>query len=263
MIHVRNIDFGYTEKLLLRELSLHVKEGEVLTIVGPNGSGKSTVLKQIAKLLNPSGGDITIDGKALHTYSAKEFSRTVATLSQHHHAPADFTVEDLIRYGRTPHLSWFERVGKEDQQIIDHVIDKLGLEAYRDRPVAMLSGGERQRAWIGMALAQRPKVLLLDEPTTFLDICHQLEILDIVKSLNETLGLTVIMVLHDLNQACQYSDRVCVMKDGQIIEVGCPNQVICPRIIEEVYQVHADVELCNQTGCMHIRPLRVKKKEHA
>jgi len=261
MIKMKNIDFAYQEKSILSNLNLEVKCGEILTIVGPNGSGKSTILKNISKLLKPSSGEIFIDGKSINTLSSKNFSKTVATLGQHHISPGDFTVTDLISYGRIPHKAWYQAIGNKDKEIVDWVIEKMNLQTYKDKPVSQLSGGERQRAWIGMALAQSPKILLLDEPTTYLDICHQLEILDLVEELNQTLKITVVMVLHDLNQASRYSHRLCVMQNGSIVALGCPKKVICPHLLRKVYRVNAEVyNDCNQK-CPHIRPLGVIKNK--
>ncbi|QUI22421.1 ABC transporter ATP-binding protein [Vallitalea pronyensis] len=257
MIRLQNIVFSYNEKPFIDELSLHIKKGEILSIVGPNGSGKSTILKNITRKLDYAKGAIYIEQENIRGLSPKKIAKKMASLSQHQGSTVDFTVRQLIHYGRMPHKKWYEPLGDDDQQQINWAMDKTGVVQLADQPVMTLSGGERQRVWIAMTLAQNPKVLLLDEPTTYLDICHQLEILDLIHELNKELNMTVIMVLHDLNQACQYSHRVCVMKEGRIECLGKPQEIFCSKLIRDVYRVEAVVS--HEEGKVHIRPMKVFK----
>lgn len=258
MIQLQNIVFSYDERPFINDLSLHIKEGEILSIVGPNGSGKSTILKNITRKLDYAKGAIYIEQENIRKLSSKKIAKKMASLSQHHGSPADFTTRQLIHYGRMPHKKWYEPISDYDRQQIEWAMEKTGVEHLADQPVIALSGGERQRVWIAMTLAQNPKILLLDEPTTYLDICHQLEVLDLIRELNKELNMTVVMVLHDLNQACQYSQRVCVMKEGRIECIGEPEDIFCSELIRDVYRVEAVVSN-DEEGKVHIRPVKVFK----
>lgn len=256
MIKLNNISFSYDEKSILRQLNLEIQKGEILSIVGPNGSGKSTILKNITKKLSYHEGTIYIEEDDLKSIPSKKMAKKLASLSQHQSSPSDFTVKQLVNYGRMPHKKWFEPISDNDKQQIEWAMEKTGVKKLENYPVLALSGGERQRVWIAMTLAQNPKILLLDEPTTYLDICHQLEVLDLVKELNDELNMTIVMVLHDLNQACKYSDRVCVMKDGIIKRIGKPEKVFTSALIKDVYNVEAIVSPAEE-GKIHIRPIKV------
>ncbi|WP_138206286.1 ABC transporter ATP-binding protein [Haloimpatiens lingqiaonensis] len=247
MLRVNEFKVGYDNKVVVKDFSMHVKKGEVVTIIGPNGSGKSTVLKAIGRLLKPMDGTVYLDGKSIWNMKGKEIAKEMACLSQHNFAPEDMSVKKLIGFGRNPHKNWLEGLNKEDESIVEWAIEKTNLKHIEDKGMMNISGGERQRAWIAMALAQKPKILLLDEPTTYLDINNQIEILDLVKELNEKLQLTVIMVLHDLNQAAKYSDRVLVIKDGNIKGVGKPENILNEKLIKDVYKVEMNI-LRNQFG---------------
>jgi len=247
MLKIDNFSVGYDTKVIVKNFNLHVKKGDMLTIIGPNGSGKSTVLKAIGRLLNPMDGVVYLDNKLLSEMSNKEIAKEMACLSQHNSTPKDMTIRKIVGFGRTPHKGWFESLNKEDEGIIDWAIEKTNLKRLQDENIVNISGGERQRAWIAMALAQKPKILLLDEPTTYLDINNQIEILELVKELNEKLKLTVIMVLHDLNQAAKYSNRVLVIKNGEIKAQGKPEEVLDEQLIREVYNVDMKI-LKNQLG---------------
>lgn len=181
MIKIQNINFSYGEKPFLENLDLHIKKGEILSIVGPNGSGKSTVLKNITRKLQYSKGTILLDSEDVCNMSPKCIAKKMASLAQHQGSPLDFTVRDLIYYGRLPHKKWYETMSEEDHKKIEWAMKKTGVKEMENHPVMSLSGGERQRVWIAMTLAQDPRVLLLDEPTTYLDICHQLEVLDLIR----------------------------------------------------------------------------------
>lgn len=258
MIELNKISFSYNDMPFINDLNLVINKGEILSIVGPNGSGKSTILKNITKKLEYQEGNILIDKDDIRNLSAKKIAKKLAALSQHHGSPSDFTVKQLVLYGRIPHKKWYEPMSDYDKEQINWAMEKTGVMYLADKPVNSLSGGERQRVWIAMTLARNPKILLLDEPTTYLDICHQLEILDLIKELNKELNMTVVMVLHDLNQACRYSHRVCVMKSGNIEKIGEPNKVFSSSLIRDVYKVEAIVAH-DEDGKVHIRPIKVFK----
>jgi iron complex transport system ATP-binding protein len=255
MIEASNLKISYENKIVVEDFDIKVNPGEIISLIGPNGSGKSTVLKVISRLMKSLEGVVHLDGADIHRLSTKEVAKKLAILPQTHHNPPDFTVDELVSYGRTPHRKWYETRTKEDDEVIDWAIKQTRLEKYRDRSVNNLSGGERQRAWIATALAQSPKVLLLDEPTTYLDICHQLEVMELVTRLNKELGITVIMVLHDLNQAARYSHRLVVIKDGKFVCQGQPNNVLTVDLLRKVYNVEAEVICDKQSGKPVFLPL--------
>ncbi|MCR8644515.1 ABC transporter ATP-binding protein [Paenibacillus sp. N1-5-1-14] len=256
MLQAIDLTISYDGNAIVKNVTLQVEEGEIVSIIGPNGSGKSTLLKGISRMIPCESGRVCIAGQELKDMHTKRISQMMCILCQQNQTPADMTVEELVSYGRFPHKKWYERLSSSDHEIIDWAIEKTGLSTYRKRHVNSLSGGEAQRAWIAMALAQRPKVLLLDEPTTYLDIAHQLEVLELVRSLNKELGITVIMVLHDLNQASTYSDRICVIRNGVVALSGKPSEVLTHEMIRDVYGVEAEVEFINGEKAPRIHPLR-------
>lgn len=241
MLTVDGISIRYEQKSVIHNFSFSVKQGEVLSIIGPNGSGKSTLLKAVSRLIPYHAGTVTLDGVNINTLSSKQAARKMCILSQKNQAPSDMTVVHLVSYGRYPHKKWFEKLDQEDMAIVEWALEKTKLISYKDRTVASLSGGESQRAWIAMALAQRPQILLLDEPTTYLDISHQHEVLELVRELNQTMGMTIVMVLHDLNQASCYSDSIVVVQDGEKAMNGTPREVMTTEMIRQVYRMDAEV----------------------
>ncbi|EPY2284677.1 ABC transporter ATP-binding protein [Clostridium sporogenes] len=247
MINIQDFTIGYNNKVIVKNFNLRVDKGDMLTIIGPNGSGKSTVLKAIGRLLKPMEGIIHLDGKLLWDMSNKDIAKEMACLSQHNRAPKDMTIRRIVGFGRNPHKAWFESLNKEDEEIIDWALENTNLKHMENKKITSVSGGETQRAWLAMALAQKPKVLLLDEPTTYLDINNQIEILELVRQLNENLKLTVVMVLHDLNQAAKYSNRVLVLKNGEIQALGKPEEILNKKLIRDVYSVDMNI-LKNQFG---------------
>ncbi|NLK75612.1 MAG: ABC transporter ATP-binding protein [Clostridiales bacterium] len=257
MIEAKNLKIAYDEKIVIDDFSFNIKKGEMVSIIGPNGSGKSTVLKTISKLIKQKDGVVYLDKEDMSTMEIKNIAKKMSSLSQHNRSPEDITVRELVYYGRLPHKKWYEGRSKKDDEIIDWAISHTTLLGYEDKKVAQLSGGERQRVWIAMALAQRPKILLLDEPTTYLDICHQLEVMELVKALNKELDLTVIMVLHDLSQAAKYSDRLLIIREGKLVAEGKPCEILTEDLIREVYKVETYIykELIN--GEIIIHPLGI------
>lgn len=245
-INAEKILFGYRESTVLKGVSLDFIKPEIVTIIGPNGSGKSTLLKALCRLLTPSEGAIYLNGKNIHQYPAKEVAKIISVLPQSPIAPGDMTVRDLAAFGRMPHQSFFSEFSEEDRLAIEDALNFTELTDMQFRRLDTLSGGERQRAWLAMALAQKPEILLLDEPTTYLDIHHQLELMELISHLHEVRNLTIIMVLHDLNHAARYSKRLIAIKSGQVIADGAVEEVFSEPILEHLYDVKAMVTTLKQ-----------------
>jgi iron complex transport system ATP-binding protein len=235
------ISLGYGDAMVVRDLSLTIPDGEITTIIGPNGCGKSTLLKSLARILRPSEGSVLLDGQVIHHYPTREVARRLGLLSQQAVVVPGITVADLVQRGRYPHQAFMQPPTKADAEAVEHALAVTGIEALRNRPVDQLSGGQRQRAWIAMAIAQDTPLLLLDEPTTFLDIPHQLEVIDLVQRLNREDGRTVVMVLHDINEAARASHHMVTMRDGQILHVGTPKEILRPEVLRDIYGVECDV----------------------
>jgi iron complex transport system ATP-binding protein len=235
------IDAGYDRRTVLRALDMDIGQGEIVALVGPNGSGKSTILRTLARVLKPTAGSVLLDGKAISSLSTREVARELAMLPQGPVLANDMTVEELIWMGRSPHQGLFGVPSKQDRDAVAWAIDETGVDGLRSRSMSTLSGGEKQRVWIAMALAQQPQILLLDEPTTFLDLSHQIEVLDLVRYLNREHGITVVMVLHDLNQAARYAGRIVVVNDGGVYCHGAPHEVLTPATLRSVFAVEARV----------------------
>ncbi|WP_080147159.1 ABC transporter ATP-binding protein [Marinilactibacillus piezotolerans] len=243
-----NLTIGYGKQDVLSELSLSIPESSLTCIIGPNGCGKSTMLKTIARLLKPARGTATLDGKVIHHESTKTIARQIAILTQSPQTPEDLTVKELVSYGRAPYLKGFGQLQAKDWERIHWALDQTQLLNQADRKVSALSGGQKQRVWIAMALAQDTEVLLLDEPTTFLDMAHQLEVLHVLEKLNQELGRTIVMVLHDLNHAAKFADYLIALRDGKIIKTGTPEEVMCPDTLREVFDIEASIVTDPQTG---------------
>lgn len=248
MIQATDLRIGYDSKIVVDGFGFAVGKGEIVSLIGPNGSGKSTVLKVMGRLMRQLGGAVCLDGHDIHKLPTKEVAKRLSTLSQYNVSPPDFTVEELVGYGRLPHRRWYEHRSNEDEQIVRWAIKQTRLENLSDRFVNSLSGGERQRAWIAMALAQKTEVLLLDEPTTYLDISHQIEVMELIAGLNKEYGITIVMVLHDLNQAVRYSHRLVVIKDGRLYAEGAPKDIFTREMLRCVYNVEAEVSLDRRIG---------------
>ena len=231
------LKIGYESRIVVPELDICINKKHITTIIGPNGSGKSTVLKALTRLLKYSGGAVHINGKDLQTLPASILAQYVGVLPQRHSTPPDFTVRDLVGYGRTPYQKWYQQNSPEDEAVVEWALRMTGAWELRDKSVMACSGGESQRVWIAVVLAQKPEILFLDEPTTYLDISYQLELMRLVKKLNRESSIGVVMVLHDLSQAMEVSDRIIVIKDGVKYAEGTPEEVITAKMLEEVYQV--------------------------
>ena len=259
MISCENLKVGYEERVIIDNLSLSIKKGEVVSIIGPNGCGKSTLLKSLSRMIKPVSGDIYIQSENIKSLKNKAISQKVCLLSQHNDAPGDLTVEELVYFGRIPHKKWYESKSKSDEELVNWAIENTGLTRYKNTPISSLSGGERQRAYIAQALCQKPDVLLLDEPTTYLDISYQLELMELVREINERLNITIVMVLHELNQASKYSDRLIIMKSGEIVSDGCPKEIINKEIIKKVYNIDCDIDNDPISNKPRIHPIQTIK----
>ncbi|QLG26455.1 ABC transporter ATP-binding protein [Halorarum halophilum] len=221
--------------------TLVVPAGEVTALVGPNGSGKSTLLRAMAGEMDPDRGSVLLDGKEVHSFAAKELARELGMLSQENVAPESTSVRELAMHGRYPHRGFFEPVDESDEQAVDRALELVGVDGLSDWPVGDLSGGQKQLAWLAMVLAQETEVLLLDEPTTYLDLHHQLRVLDAVRQLNADRGVTVAVVLHDIGQAARFADNLVALKDGEPYDWGPPDEVVTTDLVREVFGVEADV----------------------
>lgn len=244
MLKVKGLTCGYDRRFLLRDISFKVKKGEFLGIIGPNGSGKTTLLRAITKVLRPEKGEIILDEKDINHYGFKELAQKIAVVSQYVNSfGLNLTVREYVFLGRIPFRSRFQMLEtKQDKEIINQSLAITGILNLAQRPIVEMSGGERQCVIIARALAQEPQLLLLDEPTTHLDIGHQVKILDLIKRLNKERHLTVIIILHDLNLASEYCERLLLLKDGRIYRIGSPEEVLTYSIIEEVYGTLVVVE---------------------
>ena len=240
-VDCNDLQVGYGETVIIDDMTITIDKKQITSIIGPNGSGKSTVLKAATRLLNYQKGEVIINGRDIRKYKSKELSRYIGVLAQKHSAPADFRVKELVSYGRMPHLKPLSSFSREDYEIIDEVMKTTGVWHLRDKSIYECSGGETQRVWIATVLAQNPEILFLDEPTTYLDVSHQLEVMQLVKNLNKNTGVGIVMVLHDLGQALEVSDKIIVIKNGKKYSEGTPEEVITPKMLKEVYNVDADV----------------------
>ncbi|MFJ7950892.1 ABC transporter ATP-binding protein [Lysinibacillus sp. NPDC096418] len=237
-------------------VSTAIQKGKITTIIGPNGCGKSTLLGVMSRNNIPKSGHVSLESKDLIHYKPKEFAKKLAIVYQQNDVPKDLTIEKLVSFGRLPHNTMLKRNQEDDQKAIDWALSCTNLLEKRHNDLEALSGGERQRVWIAMALAQQSEILCLDEPTTYLDIYYQIELLELVKTLNEEHGLTIIMVLHDINQAIRYSDQIILMKTGQVVAEGAPRAVITKEVIKDVYGVDAIFNEDEQLG-LYMVPLGI------
>lgn len=248
MLKIDKLKFSYNNREILKKIDLYLEEREFVGIIGPNGSGKTTLLKNISRILSPDSGVIYLNQKLLNSYDTGELARFMAVVPQDTAVNYNFTVYDLIMMGRNPYQDRWGRVKKEDKEIVEEVMELTDTVEFRDKRINELSGGERQRVIIARALAQKPRVLLLDEPTASLDINYQREIFDLLASLNKDLDLTVIVVSHDLNLSSQYCSKLVLLKDGKIFKVGKPEEVLTARNIKEVYHTEVVVKNNPLTG---------------
>jgi len=237
----RKLTLAYDSTVIIRGLNLAIPQGQITTLVGPNGCGKSTLLRGMARLLKPKGGTVYLDGDAIAHLPTKTLAKRLGILPQSPTAPEGLTVRELVAQGRYPHQNWLQQWSQEDEFKVDAAIATTHLHDFANRPLDTLSGGQRQRAWIAMALAQDTDTLLLDEPTTYLDLAHQIEVLDLLYRLNRDANRTIVMVLHDLNMACRYSHHLVALRDGTVVAQGKPSQVVTDALVKQVFDLDSRI----------------------
>ena len=254
-LRTSQVVLSYDDRVVVDGLDLEVPDGRVTVVVGPNACGKSTLLRGLARMVRPTAGAVLLDGEAIHARPTREVARTLGLLPQHPTAPEGVCVADLVARGRHPHQRLLHRWTAEDRRAVAEAMALTGVLDLADRPVDQLSGGQRQRVWIAMALAQETELLLLDEPTTYLDLAHQVEMLDLVDRLNATRGTTVAMVLHDLNLAARYADHLVAMRDGRVVAEGRPADVVTADLVRDVFGLEACVTACPVAGTPLVVPV--------
>lgn len=240
-LQARELRLGYGETVVVDNLDFTVLDGTVTAVIGPNGCGKSTLLRALGRLLPTKRGVVLLDGKRIDRTPTREVAKVLGVLPQTPIAPEGLTVADLVARGRHPHQSWYRQWSSDDEAVVAEALSWTGMSEFAERTLDELSGGQRQRVWISMALAQGTDVLLLDEPTTFLDLAHQVDVLDLVERLHIEAGRTVVMVLHDLNLAARYAGRLVAMRDGRIVAQGTPSEVLTEEMLREVFDLEAQV----------------------
>lgn len=242
------LNIAYEERLIVEDLNIEIPQGKITALVGANGSGKSTILKTMARIMQPKGGTVLLDGKSIHKQSTREVAKQLAILPQNPTAPEGLTVTELVSYGRFPYQKGFGSLKAEDRKIVEWAVEVTGMTEFHDRPIDQLSGGQRQRAWIAMALAQETDILFLDEPTTFLDMAHQLEVLQLLEHLNTDAKRTIVMVVHDLNHAARYANHMIAIKKGKAQAVGSPADVMTCEVLRDVFGIEADIVTDPRSG---------------
>lgn len=259
-VNVAELYSGYGDKTILTDINLDIAAGKITTIIGSNACGKSTLLRTLSRLILPQQGKVLLDGKSIHRYPSRILAQHLGLLPQSPIAPDGITVGDLVSRGRHPHHSFFSRWSSEDDDAIAQALEVTNTAELIDRDLDELSGGQRQRVWIAMALAQKTDILLLDEPTTFLDIAHQIEVLDLLVDLNQSRGTTIVLVLHDINLAARYSDELIVMQQGQVFAHGSPKQVITEETVNHVFGLDNQIVVDPVSGTPLILPIGRHKK---
>lgn len=240
-LQANKVSLTYETYTAVQSVDVTIPDGQITTIIGPNGCGKSTLLRALARLKKATEGVVVLDGQSIQHFPTQEVARRLGLLSQQASAPGGITVEDLVARGRYPHQSFMQAPSEKDRAAVTNALDLAGMTELKDRPVDELSGGQRQRAWIAMVLAQETPILLLDEPTTYLDMAHQLQVIELVQRLNTEQGRTIVLVLHDVNEAARISHHIVAMKDGQIVGEGTPEALIKPELLEDLYGIECDV----------------------
>ncbi len=262
IIKASSLKVGYDNLIVIEDLSLSIKKGSVTTIIGENGCGKSTLLKTIGRVLHPKHGEVYVEDFNVHKTNTKKIAQIMGMLPQSPKAPSGLSVCEVVEYGRYPHKKRDKILTKEDHEIIDWALSKTNLLEFKDRNINSLSGGQRQRVWIAMVLAQQTNIILLDEPTTYLDMAYQLEVLQLVQKLNKEKQITVIMVLHDINQASRFSDELIVLKKGSIIAQGKPADVMTNETLREAFNIDAHFTTLPDTDIPICLSYELLRKEH-
>ncbi|GEO24992.1 iron-dicitrate ABC transporter ATP-binding protein [Alicyclobacillus acidoterrestris] len=246
-LHTDRLNIGYGDRLIVQDLTIDIPDKKITTIIGSNGCGKSTLLKALTRLISPQSGAVYLDGESISKESTKDLARKMAILPQSPESPNGLTVAELVSYGRFPYQGAFGRLAQKDLDVIQWAMHQTGVSEYRHHSVDSLSGGQRQRVWIAMALAQETDIIFLDEPTTYLDMAHQLEVLELLQKLNREQERTIVMVLHDINQAARFADYIIAMKDGEIVKAGSSEEVITDDVLRAVFQIRAVIGRDPQT----------------
>lgn len=261
-LYTDHLKIGYGEQLIVKNLSVEIPDKKITTIIGSNGCGKSTLLKAITRIIPHQSGGIVLDGVNISKESTKVLAQKMAILPQTPESASGLTVGELVSYGRFPYQKGFGRLSKKDYEVIDWALEVTGTLDYKFRPVDSLSGGQRQRVWIAMSLAQETEIIFLDEPTTYLDMAHQLEVLELLQKLNVEQERTIVMVLHDLNQAARFADYIIALKDGEIVKAGNCVEVMTREVLEDVFHIDAEIGHDPRTGkpmCMSYNLLKGEK----
>ncbi|MED1439199.1 ABC transporter ATP-binding protein [Aeribacillus composti] len=238
-LYTDRLQISYGNRLIVKDMKIEIPDKKITTIIGSNGCGKSTLLKAITRIIPHQSGRIILDGESILKQDTKELAKKMAILPQSPESPVGLTVGELVSYGRYPYQKGFGRLTKKDLEVINWALEVTKTADFKHQPVNALSGGQRQRVWIAMALAQETDIIFLDEPTTYLDMAHQLEVLELLQQLNKEQGRTIVMVLHDINQAARFADYIIALKDGQIIKAGTSDEVIDCNVLKEVFQIDA------------------------
>lgn len=240
-LYTNDLCISYGERLIIKDLSIEIPDKKVTAIIGPNGCGKSTLLKAITRIISHQSGTVVLDGENIAKKNTKILAKKMAILPQTPESASGLTVGELVSYGRFPYQNGFGRLTKKDYEVIDWALDVTGTIDFKFRPVDALSGGQRQRVWIAMALAQETEIIFLDEPTTYLDMAHQLEVLELLQNLHLEQERTIVMVLHDLNQAARFADYIIALKDGEIVKAGNCEEIMTHSVLKEVFQIDAEI----------------------
>ena len=248
----------YGEKVILKDVNLEFPKGKTTTILGANGSGKTSLLKTVSRAVVPSTGEAVFNGVPLKQYKPKELAKRIAYLPQVHFSPSDISVKTLISYGRYPYRTFGKNLTKDDINIVENSMELTGLKSLENRTLTTLSGGERQRAWIAMTICQQPEVLLLDEPITYLDIRFQLEVMELIKNLGETLNITIIMVLHDINFAARYSHYMYAIRDGGVYSHGLAEETLNAAMLKDVFTIDSQIHHDERNNCVFIIPEKAR-----
>lgn len=248
ILSAENLSVAYGDKVIIPSMEVEIPKGKIISIIGPNGCGKSTLLKALARIIPHKSGEILLDHQNMKDMATIEIARKMALLPQGPQAPAGLSVEELVSYGRYPYQKGLGRLSGEDRRIIDKAMAETGVTELKDRSIDQLSGGQRQRVWITMVLAQDTPLILLDEPTTYLDMAHQLEVLELLEKLNREEGKTIALVIHDLNLAARFSDWLIAMRSGKVLHEGTAEQIMTPEVLKDVFSLDAFIEKDPWTG---------------
>jgi len=254
-LYAEDLTLGYDKKVVARELSVSIPQGKLTVIIGPNACGKSTLLRTLSRLMQPQSGAVFLDGRLIGDYGTREVAKRLRLLPQSSTAPGDISVADLVARGRYPHQSLFSRWTAQDTQAVNEAMQATGVYELAESTVNSLSGGQRQRVWIAMVLTQQTPLLLLDEPTTWLDIAHQIDLMELMCRLNQENGRTLVVGVHDLNQACRYAGHLIAMRDGKILAEGAPADIVTPALIEQVFGLRCTIIDCPVSHTPLIIPL--------